>query len=122
MWVVLQAYYLFLNHDFKYVKSSFIVEIVSVNLFEVDSSFSSGTYNIKAYTNWMLNFNEKNYYSESIQIIDLENNVKKSTALDEEDIDAQFLPESGHLLHNVTNVVGVMVCLSKGRSESLLPL
>ena len=84
-------------------------EGVASNIFEVDSSFSSGTYSIKAYTNWMLNFNEKNYYTETIQIIDLEDNVKKSTALDEEDIDAQFLPESGHLLNNVTNVVGVTI-------------
>ena len=82
-------------------------EGVASNIFEVDSSFSSGTYSIKAYTNWMLNFNEKNYYSESIQIIDLEKQAKENTTLAENDIDAQFLPESGHLLSDVSNVIGV---------------
>jgi len=82
-------------------------EGVASNIFEVDSSFSSGIYNIKAYTNWMLNFNEKNHYSESIQIIDLEKQAKENTTLAENDIDAQFLPESGHLLSDVSNVIGV---------------
>lgn len=86
-----------------------VKEGVASNIFEVDSSFSSGTYNIKAYTNWMLNFNEKNYYSESIQILDPNNKDNVDTVLAENDIDAQFLPESGHLLNGVTNVVGVTI-------------
>lgn len=86
-----------------------VKEGVASNIFEVDSSFSSGTYNIKAYTNWMLNFNEKNYYSESIQILDPNNKDTVDTVLAENDIDAQFLPESGHLLNGVTNVVGVTI-------------
>lgn len=86
-----------------------VKEGVASNIFEVDSSFSSGVYNIKAYTNWMLNFNEKNYYTESIQVIDLENKQKDETVLAENDIVSQFLPESGHLLNNVTNVIGVTI-------------
>ena len=43
---------------------------VASNIIELDSSFTSGHYTFKAYTNWMRNFNEQNYFIESIRIID----------------------------------------------------
>ena len=87
---------------------------VDSNVIAVDSLFSSGFYNVKAYTNYMRNFDEPNFYSEAIKIIDpeVESYVKKS--LVENDIDAQFLPESGHLLHGVMNNIGVVIKDSQG--------
>jgi hypothetical protein len=43
---------------------------IATNTFEIDSSFTSGYYSIKAYTNWMLNFKEQNHFVESLRIID----------------------------------------------------
>ncbi len=43
---------------------------VSNGLFAIDSLFTSGDYKFIAYTNWMLNFNEQNFFVESIKIID----------------------------------------------------
>ena len=82
---------------------------VASNTFELDSLFSSGNYNVKAYTNWMLNFNEQNHYVESIRIInpDTENYVEEKRV--QSGIDAQFLPESGHLLNGVINTIGVVI-------------
>ncbi|MBO3097465.1 hypothetical protein [Gelidibacter pelagius] len=86
-----------------------IMDGVGSNTFVVDSTFTSGYYTIKAYTNWMLNFTEQNHYVESIRIIDPESEkyIEKETTANQ--LDAQFLPESGHLLHGVMNTVGVVV-------------
>ncbi|WP_369998739.1 hypothetical protein [Winogradskyella sp.] len=82
---------------------------VASNTFEVDSLFSSGYYNVKAYTNWMLNFNEQNHYVESIRIINPETDEYVEEERIENTIDAQFLPESGHLLNGVVNNIGVVI-------------
>ncbi|MEP5935285.1 MAG: hypothetical protein ABJ218_09205, partial [Winogradskyella arenosi] len=82
---------------------------VASHSIETDSLFASGLYKIKAYTNWMLNFDEKNYFSESIKIIDTDAKEEVKTKPPTPKIDAQFLPESGHLLSDVINVVGVVI-------------
>ncbi|WP_411893839.1 hypothetical protein [Winogradskyella sp. A2] len=87
---------------------------VASNVVKVDSLFTSGIYNVKAYTNYMRNFNEPNYYSEAIKIIDPEVETYIESSLVENDIDAQFLPESGHLLHGIINNVGVVIKDSQG--------
>ena len=87
---------------------------IASNTIEVDSLFSNGNYYIKAYTKWMLNFNEQNYFIESIKIKD-QNIVKKiEKPILIHNIDAQFLPESGHLLHGIENNVGVIIKDSNG--------
>ncbi|MEP5934869.1 MAG: hypothetical protein ABJ218_07100 [Winogradskyella arenosi] len=97
------------NHNVLEQKLIKVVDGIASNIFETDSLFSTGNYKIKAYTNWMLNFNEKNYFSESIRILNPsdQNNLNKKSIANA--IDAQFLPESGHLLHGVINVVGVVI-------------
>ncbi|WP_179318859.1 hypothetical protein [Winogradskyella helgolandensis] len=86
-----------------------VTDGVASNTFEVDSTFSSGNYKIKAYTNWMLNFDEKNYFSESIRILNPDNENDLSEKRIDNKIDAQFLPESGHLLNGVVNIIGVVI-------------
>ena len=86
-----------------------VVDGVASNTFEVDSLFNSGYYHINAYTNWMLNFNEKNYFTESIKIIDLQDKDFNQVEKTDNQIDAQFLPESGHLLNGVVNIIGVAI-------------
>ena len=86
-----------------------VTDGVASNTFEVDSLFNSGYYNIKAYTNWMLNFNEQNFYTESIRIINPDNEEFVEETLVDNTIDAQFLPESGHLLNGVINNIGVVI-------------
>lgn len=82
---------------------------VASNVFEIDSLFTTGNYTFKAYTNWMKNFKEENFYVQDIKIIDPEtNNETPKTALSSE-IDIQFLPEGGHMVGNIPNNVGVIV-------------
>ncbi len=82
--------------------------------FEIDSSFTSGYYTVKAYTNWMKNFNENNHHEEQIRIIDpdVEEYIDDNDTGD--GIDIQFLPESGHLLNNIPNNVGVIIKNDQG--------
>ncbi len=91
-----------------------VTDGIASNVIAVDSLFNSGYYNIKAYTNWMRNFNEHNYYTESIRVIDPENEKYIDKPIVDNTIDAQFLPESGHLLHGVLNKVGVVIKDSQG--------
>lgn len=87
---------------------------VASNVFAIDSLFTSGYYNIKAYTNWMLNFTEQNHYVESVKIIDPEVEEYVEESFVANDIDAQFLPESGHLLHGIVNNIGVVIKDNQG--------
>jgi hypothetical protein len=79
--------------------------------FKIDSLFTSGEYTIRAYTNWMKNFKEQNFFIQKIQIIDptIENEKKPPLLLKTNGINAQFLPEGGHLISDVNNTVGVVI-------------
>jgi hypothetical protein len=56
----------------------------------------------------MRNFDQHNFFQQSFQVLNsnLDSKVKKVTL---ENIDAQFLPESGHLVANTKNYLGVVV-------------
>ena len=99
------------DKDQKILKQKLIkvIDGVASNTIELDSLFASGYYNIKAYTNWMLNFNEQNHYVESIRIIDPDDETYVQEERIDNKIDAQFLPESGHLLDGVINNIGVVI-------------
>ncbi|AOW21317.1 hypothetical protein [Urechidicola croceus] len=82
---------------------------ITNDLFELDSLFTSGEYIIKAYTNWMKNFNEQNFYAQSFRVIDPDIDSEVSAKIIESNIDAQFLPEGGHLVSDIQNTVGVIL-------------
>ena len=79
------------------------------NIFEIDSTFSSGKYEFKAYTNWMRNFDEKLYFNKSITILDPNSGEDLDQSNQQALIDVQAFPESGQLLENLENVVGILV-------------
>ena len=87
---------------------------VSHGSFYVDSLFSSGNYTFKAYTNWMKNFDEQNFYIQSIKVIDPEIENEIIPKVISSNLDAQFLPEGGHLLANTENTIGVVIKDSLG--------
>jgi len=87
----------------------FVNKGVANGMFMVDSLFTSGNYVFKAYTNWMKNFDEQNFYIQNIKVIDpeIESNVIPQVISSK--LDAQFLPEGGHLLANTENTMGVVI-------------
>lgn len=82
---------------------------IANGLLKLDSLFTSGNYTFKAYTNWMRNFKEQNLFEASIRVIDPSKESFVEDTFSNANIDAQFLPESGHLLHNTVNTVGVVL-------------
>jgi len=81
--------------------------------FDIDSTFTSGTYSISAFTNWMRNFDQQYFFQEEIQI--LKSNLNDVTTVPGfNSIDAQFLPESGHLIKNRLNNLGIVIKDNQG--------
>ena len=82
--------------------------------FKIDSVFTTGSYKVKTYTNWMLNFKEQNYFIETIKIIAPGKPNKKINITENDKIDIQFLPESGTFLNNAHNTIGIIAKDSLG--------
>ena len=80
--------------------------------FEIDSLFTPGNYTFRVYTNWMRNFEEQNYFVQAIKIMD--SKADNSTTLFNPKLDAQFLPDGGHLIVDIKNSVGIIVKDSLG--------
>ncbi|WP_299680331.1 hypothetical protein [uncultured Dokdonia sp.] len=73
--------------------------------FSIDSTYKSGTYYIKATTNWMRNFKEDKSHLQKITIYNKEIPSKKTIPKREYDI--QLLPEGGHIIANISNTIAV---------------
>src|SRR5690606_36025034 len=76
--------------------------------FDMDGAFQTGKHTFTAFTNWMKNFDEQNYYAQTINIIDPEVRVDSVNETNNV-IDAQFLPEGGHLVADLENNMGVII-------------
>ncbi|MCI2229989.1 hypothetical protein MC378_12495 [Polaribacter sp. MSW13] len=76
--------------------------------FLLDSLFTTGIYKVKTYTNWMLNFKEQNYFVGTIKVIDSNKPLKNNNIIENDEIDIQFLPESGTFLSNINNTIGII--------------
>ncbi len=102
------------NGDTVKSKMLLVTNGIAHGSFFVDSLFTSGNYTFKAYTNWMKNFDEQNFYIESIKVIDPEIETDIVTKVISSKLDAQFLPEGGYLLSDVTNTMGIVIKDSLG--------
>ena len=91
-----------------------ITDGIAFNAINIDSNYTSGYYTIKAFTNWMRNFKDRQYFEEKIRIIDPKKEKYITEEVIDNSIDAQFMPESGHLLANIQNTVGVIIKDVKG--------
>ncbi|QJP33078.1 hypothetical protein F0365_00930 [Nonlabens sp. Ci31] len=85
------------------------------NQFDISENYPSGSYTFRAYTSWLKNFpEENNHFETSFTVVDPEevkSNYEEGT---ESSIDAQFLPEGGHLVEGVINTVGVVIKDQRG--------
>lgn len=74
---------------------------------DLDSTYQTGSYYIKASTNWMKNFTYDNSHIEKIQVF---NKVAPKKAVNVAvSYDVQFLPEGGNLIEGIRNTVGVKI-------------
>lgn len=77
-------------------------------IFPIDSVFAQGRYVLKAYTNWMLNFTQQNYFMDSFYVLDA-SITKGEKSHTENKFDVQALPEGGHFINDVETKVGVII-------------
>lgn len=100
----------------KIVKSKLIKVLGGVGAgdFFIDSLFTSGKYTFKAYTNWMRNFDEQNYYTQQIKVIDLDKDTQINSKNITNTVAVQFLPEGGHLISGAENTIGIIAKDSLG--------
>ena len=74
----------------------------------------SGTYTLRAYTNWMKNFGPENFFEKPIRIINTKNLKPDSTIVKSKNYDIQFFPEGGNLVQQIVSKVGFRVTNAYG--------
>ena len=83
----------------------------------------SGTYQLRAYTNWMRNADTDHFFNQEIPIYNsaqhLRDPKKASKEKVEEKIDLQFFPEGGHNINGVTSQVAFKAIGPDGKGVDL---
>ena len=76
---------------------------------------NSGNYKLRAYTNWMKNFNADNYFEKDITIINPLKSPEIIANKAKAAYDIQFFPEGGNLVNNLTSKVAFKVVGQDGK-------
>jgi TonB-dependent SusC/RagA subfamily outer membrane receptor len=74
---------------------------------DIEKSLPTGKYRLRAYSNWMKNYDQDFFYDQGIDIYNT-GEVQQSRAKKQDDIkdfDVQFLPEGGHLVNGIISQV-----------------
>ena len=89
--------------------------------FHLADTLSSGVYQIRAYTNWMRNFDEVWFFRKEIIILNLRDKSIKSdlVELKSKEIDLQFFPEGGTFVANCENRVAFKAIDKNGKGISV---
>ena len=85
--------------------------------FHLIDTLEAGVYQIRAYTDWMRNFDDFWYFRKNIVIWGAANNAIRSDLkkLKDSDIDLQFFPEGGTFVSNVENRVAFKAVDNNGK-------
>lgn len=88
--------------------------------FFLPATLSSGNYQLRAYTNWMKNFNPDLYFNQTITLINpFTGGSPDISSLPAVSYTVQFFPEGGHLVHNVRSKVAFRIESSAGTGANL---
>ncbi len=77
-------------------------------------SFNSGVYRLRAYTNWMKNFDPGYYFEKPITIVNSLKNLNRQAAMPR-NYDLQFFPEGGSLVQGVQSKVAFKIVDQSGK-------
>jgi len=83
----------------------------------LSDTISSGMYQVRAYTNWMRNFDEEQFFRKDMIIWNLRDRAKPSekSELKAREVDVQFLPEGGTFLAGEKNRIAYKVIDKNGK-------
>ncbi len=75
--------------------------------FLITKKYAPGTYFVQGFTKNMLNFGKEIVFVQKIEIINLDKNLTQKDVSLIENYDIQIFPESGYLLENTENSIGI---------------
>ncbi len=89
--------------------------------FQLPDTISSGVYQIRAYTNWMRNFDKEWFFRQDLVIWNLRDKTINTgfAELKAKDIDLQFFPEGGTFVANLENKMAFKAVDKNGRGISV---
>ena len=93
-------------------KMLFIKDGVGLGEFNTNNSFDSGSYFIQATTNFMKNFGKENVFIQEIKIINGKSKKEITQKANTNKVDLQVFPESGYLLENAENSIGIKALIN----------
>jgi len=79
----------------------------------------TGTYTIRAYTNWMKNFDPGFYFEKQVSIINTLQTTLQSDKVATAVYDIQFFPEGGHLVAGIESKVAFRAINEQGKSVNI---
>lgn len=86
--------------------------------FHLANTIPSGVYQIRAYTNWMRNFDDCWFFRKNLIIWNLSDKTIRENpdGLQAKDVDVQFFPEGGSFVAGLKNKIGFKLVDQKGKS------
>jgi hypothetical protein len=103
-------YFTITDNDGNVIKEKLVLmqNGIASNVFNIDSTFTKDEYTFKAFTNYMMNFDEQNHFEQKFKIIYADKEEEIKLSLNSSNVDLQLLPEGGHLITDVFNNVAVI--------------
>ncbi|GAB3954476.1 hypothetical protein GCM10028805_39980 [Spirosoma harenae] len=83
------------------------------------ASLNSGTYMMRAYTNWMKNFDAGYFFEKAISIVNSFKPLGSSQPTETVDPDIQFFPEGGNLVQGLSSKIAFRVANASGQGQSI---
>ncbi len=83
-------------------------------LIDVPQQLSEGNYVLRAYTNWMRNFDQSFFFEKPIVVV-TGSELERTTSVANNKIDLQFFPEGGNLVSGIPTKVGFKAINSSGK-------
>lgn len=75
----------------------------------------TGTYRLRAYTRWMMNFDQRYFFDKTITIINAQNVQAEKRQAEARTVQAAFFPEGGNLVDGLSSVVGFKIADNFGK-------
>lgn len=82
--------------------------------FNLSTELKTGNYRVRAYTNWMKNFDQGYYFSERVAIINPFLRIEESKIVMNKEYDIKFFPEGGYLVNGQGSRVAFRAINGKG--------
>ncbi len=84
------------------------------------AGIAPGTYQLRAYTSWMRNFDENMFFTKTLEIVDIREQAQQQDApYTATDYDVSFFPEGGNLVENVASQVAFKANYTNGDPSTL---